>query len=297
MSESTELTERKVDHEVADQITVDKGGITFQNAGEIMQYAKMMAASDSAVPVHLRGKPGACLGIIDDSIRFGLNPYALARKSYFVNDQLAYEAQVFAAIVNARAPIKARPEIRFDGEGANRRCTVTATFHRGNAVREYVSPRIGDIQPKHSPLWKSDPDQQLSYYSLRAFARRWCPEVILGVHDADELREAAMADVTPLPPMPTRLDDFARPPEARLSAEPQGAPYSGTGEESAADTAPTVDAAPEPPLPEQTPTERDWYREGAEAGLAGKPRKVPAEIRGTGEGLNWQDGYDTAKGE
>jgi hypothetical protein len=212
----TALIETKVNRELADAITIGKGGINFVNAGEVMEFAKMMAASGSAVPKHLRGQPGACLGILDDSIRLGINPYALARKSYFVNDLLAYEAQVFMAIVNALAPLKTRPDIRFEGEGQEMRAIVTGTFRDG-AVREYKSPRIADISPKNSPLWKSDPGQQLSYYSLRGFARRWCPEVILGIHDVDEMREAAMVDISPKeekPAAPRSLDDFAAAAEA-----------------------------------------------------------------------------------
>jgi RecT family protein len=190
------LATTRVDRGLADTIPIGKAGITFENAGQVMEYAKMMAASGSAVPKHLRGQPGACLGIIDDAIRFGFNPYALARKSYFVNDQLAYEAQVFAAIVNALAPLKERPDIKWEGEGPDRVCIVVGEFKVGG-MRIYRSPRFADIEPKNSTLWKNDPDQQQSYYSLRAFARRWCPEVILGIFDSEELREQAMLDVTP----------------------------------------------------------------------------------------------------
>lgn len=194
---STALAERKVDRQIADTIAVGKGGITFDNAAQAMEYSKLMAASGSAVPKHLRGQPGACLGIVSDALRMGVNPYALARKSYFVNDQLAYEAQVFMAIINVASVLKSRPDLAFEGEGLERRCIVTATFREDGKERLYKSPRIHDIQPRNSPLWKSDPDQQLSYYSLRAFARRWLPEVVMGFVDVDELREAAMTDVTP----------------------------------------------------------------------------------------------------
>jgi hypothetical protein len=212
-TESTALAERKVNHQVADPITGHRG-LTPANAAEAMELAKMMAASHSAVPKHLRGQPGACLGIIDDALRMGVSPYALARKSYFVNDQLAYEAQVFMALVNSSPILKQRPEIFFDGEAGERRATVTATFRDG-ATREYRSPRFTDIHPKNSPLWKSDPDQQLSYYALRAFARRWCPEIVLGFLDAEEIRDRAMTDITPTAPdhgqkpLPRSIEDFA----------------------------------------------------------------------------------------
>jgi hypothetical protein len=185
-----------------------------------------MAASGSAVPKHLRGQPGACLGILDDAIRFNVNPYALARESYFVNDILAYQARVFMAIVNAHAPLKTRPDIKWEGDGQNRRCIVTGIFRDG-AVREYKSPRFADIQPKNSPLWKTDPDQQLSYYSLRAFARRWCPEVVMGIYDTEEIRDAAMTDITPTQPIPQSLDDWTT------------------------DSSSTGDSDPSPPSPEE----------------------------------------------
>lgn len=207
--------EEKINRDVSSAITVGVGGITFQNAGEVMEYAKMMAVSGSAVPKHLRGQPGACLGIIDDAIRFRTSPYALARKSYFVNDNLAYEAQVIAGVINAFAPLKQRPDIKWTGEGPDRVCIVIAEFKDG-AVREVKSPKLKDIHPKNSPLWKSDPDQQQSYYTLRSFARRWCPEIILGIYDVEEMRFAEMRDVSPeQPSVMTRLQQRQEAPQAR----------------------------------------------------------------------------------
>lgn len=205
----------KVNREIADTIAIGKGGINFQNAAEIMEYAKLMSASSAMVPKHLRGQPGACLGVIGTAVRYGVDPFALAQKTYFVNDMIAFESAFFAAIINVHAPLKTRPDITFEGEGLERRAIVTGEFRDG-AVREYKSPRIADISPKNSPLWKSDTDQQLSYYSLRAFARRWCPEIVMGLYDVEEARESAMTDITPVPdpdrdtkPAPKSLDDFA----------------------------------------------------------------------------------------
>lgn len=205
MSNALANLENRIDREVSDAIAVGDTGITFNNAGQIMEYAKMMAVSGSAVPKHLRGNAGACLGIVDDAVRFQMSPYALARKSYFVNDNLGYEAQVLAAIVIARSPLKERPSIDFEGEALERICVVSAEFNDG-AKREVRSPAFKDIKPKNSPLWTSDPDQQHSYYTLRAFARRHCPDVLLGMYDPEELAMMAARDVTPSrPAMAKRL--------------------------------------------------------------------------------------------
>lgn len=183
----------EIDKGTTKDLEVGTGGIRFTNANEVMEFAKMMAASGSAVPKHLRGQPGSCLGVIDDAIRFDMSPYALARKSYFVNDNLAYEAQVFAAIVHKFAPLRERPSPTYDGEGNKRVCRIVYRLKNGQDI-EHKSPEIGNIYPKNSPLWKSDPDQQLAYYTLRSGARRLFPEIVLGIIDYEE---AMTIDVTP----------------------------------------------------------------------------------------------------
>ena len=42
---------------------------------------------------------------------------------------------------------------------------------------DYESPEIGKIPTKNSPLWKSDPAQQLFYFAARSLARRHFPDV------------------------------------------------------------------------------------------------------------------------
>jgi len=259
--------EEKINRDVSSAISVGVGGITFQNAGEVMEYAKMMAVSGSAVPKHLRGQPGACLGIIDDAIRFRTSPYALARKSYFVNDNLAYEAQVIAGVINAFAPLKQRPDIKWEGEGQDRVCIVIGEFKDGS-IREVRSPKLRDIKPQNSPLWKSDPDQQQSYYTLRSFARRWCPEIILGIYDVEELRFAEMRDVSPRPSLADRLaaartepqgdqqqpEGFALAHVTRETAALTGEPASGQTEDNSQSSDATTDdnGSDGPPSPDQT---------------------------------------------
>jgi len=185
------------------------GGMLMpQTFGEVVSFSEIMARSQHAIPKHLRDVPGACLAVAMQAMRWSMDPFAVASKSYNVKDIIAYEAQLIAAVVHTRAPLKTRPDYHYTGEGADRRCTVSATFDDG-VTRSYESPRIGDIAIKNSPLWKADPDQQLGYYSIRAFARRYCPEVILGVYtpeEAETFRGPENArDVTPKPSLADRL--------------------------------------------------------------------------------------------
>lgn len=172
------------------------GGVMIvpQSLAEIVDFGKLMASAGTMVRPHLRNNHGACVGIAMQAFRWGMDPFAVASKSFLVNDQISYEAQLLAAVVIKNAPITGRPEYRYSGEGERRRCTVSVTLDGGRTV-SYESPEIGRITPRNSPLWKSDPDQQLGYYSVRAMARRHFPDVLMGVYDIEEAD--GMRDVTP----------------------------------------------------------------------------------------------------
>jgi len=188
--------------------------------GEVVSFAELMSRSQHAIPKHLRGNPGACMAITMQALRWEMDPFAVAAKAYSVNDMIAYEAQLIAAVVHTRAPIRRRPDYAFTGTGADLRCVVTCEMQDGS-TKVYESPREGDIKTKNSPLWKTDPQQQLGYYSIRSWARRHTPEVLLGVYAPDELDENRgpdqAKDVTPRPSMADRLPG-ARQAEAGFSS-------------------------------------------------------------------------------
>lgn len=178
------------------RIPMDSVGVTSsltgskiapQNLGEVVKFAEVMARADIALPKHLRGNAGACMAVALQAMEWNLSPFAVASKSYAVNGAIAYEAQLIAAVVNTRSGIKGRLKYRYEGEGPSLTCTVTGMLDGEECT--YTSPPMGSITTKNSPLWKSDPQQQLGYFAARSWARRHCPEVILGVYDRDEAEE------------------------------------------------------------------------------------------------------------
>ena len=178
-------------------ISKTAGGVTFENMGQVMEFAKLMSVSRQAVPKHLRGEPGACMAVSMQALGWRMDPFAVANKSYMVNDRIAYEAQLIHAVIEQRAPIKGRIKGEVSGDGPTRKWTLTAKTTDGDEV-VYVGNEFGKITTKNSPLWKSDPDQQLWFYSVRAMCRRHFPDVLLGVYEKEEIKHAeGMRDVTP----------------------------------------------------------------------------------------------------
>lgn len=198
--ELAERIEGRIDKDVTDGLMVGGQGVQFRTAGEMMEFAKMMSIAGVCIRKDFREKPGQCLMLLQQALRWEMDPFAVANKAYVVNDQIAYESQLITALINTRANLDGRLTPRYDGDGTNRTCTVTGRFEKELDALEYTSPPIGQITPKNSPLWKNDPDQQLFYFSARAWARRFAPEVLLGVYDRDEFEHVGpdnARDVTP----------------------------------------------------------------------------------------------------
>jgi hypothetical protein len=238
MNNDTQLIEKRIDKSITSEIAVGaRGGVSYSNAGQVMELAKMMAVSEVAVPTHLRGNPGACLAVAFQALDWGMSPFAVANKSYSVNNRMAYESQMINAVILNRAPIKGRLKYKYTGEGPTMQCTVSAETSDGDVV-EYTSPMLKDIKVKNSPLWAQDPAQQIGYYASRAMCRRHFPDVILGVYTPEEMTEAEPRDITPAKQgkyeeLKTRLNDLkAKEAESTPTTTPE------------AETSPVVDDAP-----------------------------------------------------
>lgn len=171
--------------------------------GEAMELAKLMSAG-LAVPPHLRGKPADCLAVLMQSARWGLDPFAVASKSYFVNDRMAYEAQLVIAVLNTSGVLKGRLDIQWDRTETDLICTVTGTLKADTRPKQ-VQQGMASIKVKNSPLWTAAPQQQLGYYTSRMWARLFAPEVLLGVYTVDEIQDMGVDNARDAAPAaPTR---------------------------------------------------------------------------------------------
>ena len=160
--------------------------------GEAMEMAKLMAASNFVAP-HMRGKAGDCLAVVMQASRWGMDPFAVANKTFFVNDRIAYESQLVNAVVNSSNALAGRLRVSWEGEGNDLVCVVSGHV-KGDPDQKTRRVPIKNITTRNSPLWKQDPEQQLAYYATRAWARLFTPEVLMGVYTPDEVREMAPVD-------------------------------------------------------------------------------------------------------
>lgn len=153
----------------------------------LIAFAEMMAKSTISVPDHLRGKPSDCLAIAMQAAQWGMNPFQVAQKTHIVSGKLGYEAQLVNAVVQASGQIKGVFKYEFSGDGASLKCRVGAVLRGETQVTWGEWLAISDVTTKNSPLWKTNPKQQMAYLQTKNWSRLYCPGAILGIYSDDEL--------------------------------------------------------------------------------------------------------------
>lgn len=197
----------------------------------MMRLADIMAKGRTTVPQHLQGNAADCGAIIMQAIQWRMNPYAVAQKTHVVNGALGYEAQLVNAVIQSSGVTVDRFNYDWfgpwekiigktkvidmpakDGKKAYQfRVPDYGMQHEdGLGVKVWATLR-GETEPRvlelllvqasvrNSPLWATDPKQQLAYLAVKRWTRLYAPDVILGVYTPDELEEVnrEIRDITP----------------------------------------------------------------------------------------------------
>lgn len=130
--------------------------------------------------------------------RWRMDPVMVATKMYFTDRKggglvVGYEAQLVHALVETDPDLLEPLDFLFGYSDPNRAtagyrfCKVIGRLRGARRPRTLTTPTVAQVKVKNSPLWYTDPDQQLSYYGARAWARRFRPGRLLGVYTRDEI--------------------------------------------------------------------------------------------------------------
>ncbi|MBL8506559.1 MAG: recombinase RecT, partial [Methylobacillus glycogenes] len=146
-----------------------------ENMARVTKFADTMASSKVTVPKHLQGNPGDCAAIIIQAAQWGMNPYAVAQKTHLVNGVLGYEAQLVNAVLQSMGIIEGEFVYDYKGTSGSIECRVGASPRGRNDVlwSEWLNER--DVTTKNSPLWKTNPKQQMGYLQVKNWARKYYP--------------------------------------------------------------------------------------------------------------------------
>ncbi|MBV2128192.1 RecT family recombinase [Arsukibacterium indicum] len=170
-----------------------------QTMQSLYKFAEVMANGNVTVPKHFHKNTADCLAVAMQAAQWGLNPFAVAQKTHLVNGVLGYEAQLVNAVLQTSGSITGRFHYEYEGDGPKLTCRVGAIPHGENEVVWGQWLCVSDVTTKNSPLWKTNPKQQLGYLQVKNWGRSYAPGAILGVYTADELQEIPEREINPSP--------------------------------------------------------------------------------------------------
>lgn len=210
----------------------------------IQQFAKIMSQGHVAVPEHLRNKPADCMAIAMQAAQWGMDPFKLAQKTFVIGGKLGYEAQMVNSLIARSGVLKRRFDYDFfgdwdkiigkfeiktsqkgneyaapgwaikDEEGIG----IKVIGHlKGEAEPRTIEVLLKQCRPRNSTLWATDPQQQIIYAATQKWARRYVPDVVLGIYtEADPYEEPVTREMGNL----ERVDEPSQaPPKPKSKAE------------------------------------------------------------------------------
>lgn len=169
-----------------------------ESIDQAMRLADLMARND-CLPDCLREKPGNCLMVIEQAMRWGMSPYAVAQCTFVYQGKLGYEGKLVHAAIDNSGVITAdgfkdvyQGSYDFQNpQNTTRKIVLSAQIVGESERREvevkwvdaYTTSKGGDINKQ----WRKMPDQMLFYAATRIFVRRYKPAVLLGVYTREEV--------------------------------------------------------------------------------------------------------------
>ncbi|CAB3689527.1 hypothetical protein LMG3458_02057 [Achromobacter deleyi] len=200
MSEATTIESQTTALDLPAANTTTSGLVLHaDNMDSMMRAAEMMAAGRATVPKHLQGSPSDCMAVIMQAMQWNMNPFVVAQKTHLVNGQLGYEAQLVNAVVQSSGAITGRFHYEYQGDGNGLQCRVGAVIAGEADITWGEWLKVSDVTTKNSPLWKTNPRQQMGYLQVKNWTRAYTPGALLGVYTSDELVDVQPRerDITP----------------------------------------------------------------------------------------------------
>lgn len=150
---------------------------------------------DKQGPLPFEQVAGNCFLIVNQAVRWGMDPFAVAPETYSARGKLGFQGKLVAAVINTRAGLKERLDYSFTGSGDALTVTVSGAFQDEGKVRT-VTLSVKDAKTDND-IWRKDPEQKLIYSGAIKWARRHCPEIILGVLTDDDVERIAIERQAP----------------------------------------------------------------------------------------------------
>lgn len=164
------------------------------------QFYKMAEglSKTDLVPDNYRNKPENCLIAIDTARQIGAkNPLFVMQNLYIVKGKPSWSGQYCSALVYTNFK-NVKVNRMGNADSGLQGIYITATNKngencRGSVVTLEMAQKEGWVN-KQGSKWQTMPEQMLIYKAFAFFARAYCPDKLLGMHDEYEMQDITPAD-------------------------------------------------------------------------------------------------------
>lgn len=176
-------------------------GLTDSQGFELAQRAAKLLASSSLVPKEYQGNIPNCVIALNMAQRVGADPLMVMQNLVIVHGKPTWSSQFLIATVNTCGRFSALRYEFFGKQGTDEwGCRAWAVEKAtgeklvGTDVTIAISKKEGWFS-KNGSKWQSIPQQMLMYRAGSWWTRAYAPELSMGLHTADEMRDVYDAGV------------------------------------------------------------------------------------------------------
>lgn len=173
-------------------VTSDESGDMLFDANAFkhaMELAKIISQS-ALIPPHLRGRiPDILLALYMARI-MGENPLLVLQSIHVISGRAGWSAQYLIARANGSGRFRGPIRWRQVGEGPTLAVTAYATLaETGDDVEYTVSMATARAEgwANRNPKYQTMPELMLRYRSATLLVRLFCPDVLMGLYEREEL--------------------------------------------------------------------------------------------------------------
>lgn len=180
-------------------------GGSLYNSMQAFQDGQRIAnalASSSLVPQEYRGNVANTLVALEMAQRTGSSPMAVMQNMHVIHGRPSWSSQFVIAALNSCgrfSPIR----FRVVGTGDDETCVAWAYDKSTGDELEGPPVSIGMAKAegwfsKNGSKWKTMPQLMLRYRAAKFFGNLYAPDVLMGMHSAEEIEDVGAANHVPV---------------------------------------------------------------------------------------------------
>lgn len=173
-----------------------------ENVEQAYGLATRLSKAD-ILPPHFRGKPENILIVLSLAQNLNVNAMMALQQISVISGKPCLQATMMISLLNNAKKLTGPLRFRFEGDPAtpSRRCTAHGTDAATGQEIESIPVSLAMAQAEgwtRNPKYKTLPDVMLQWRAAAFFVRAYFPEVVLGLHTAEELEDVAkVRETTP----------------------------------------------------------------------------------------------------